>query len=81
MDSLFYLVEVEDGSRDGLFVAFKILMTDNAIPFENIVEFARDNSATMMGIQRLSGEAASYTPTSSLLGLSATDCIEFKCCQ
>jgi hypothetical protein len=49
VDSLFDLVEVEDSSSDGLFTAFSKLMTDNAIPFHNIVGFASDNCATMMG--------------------------------
>ena len=35
----------------GLFVSFKQLLEDTAIPFSNIVGFASDNCATMIGAQ------------------------------
>ena len=49
VDSLLDLIEVEDGTGLGLFTAVKKLLNTHAIPLSNIIGFAADNCATMMG--------------------------------
>jgi Domain of unknown function (DUF4371) len=49
VDALFDLVEVENGTAGGLYKSFKDLMMSNNIPLANIIGFASDNCATMMG--------------------------------
>jgi hypothetical protein len=49
VDALFDLNEVDDGTAAGLYSSFKELMVTNQIPFENIIGFASDDCATMMG--------------------------------
>jgi len=49
VDSLLDLVEVEDASSLGLFTAVKKLLNTLQIPLSNIIGFAADNCATMMG--------------------------------
>ena len=49
VDSLLDLVEVEDATSIGLFAAVKKLLNRLEIPLTNIIGFAADNCATMMG--------------------------------
>ena len=49
VDALFDLIEVDNGTAAGLYSSFKELMISNQIPLENIIGFASDNCATMMG--------------------------------
>ena len=50
VDSLLDLIEVDDGSGLGIFNAVKkLLTTTHDIPLNNIIGFAADNCATMMG--------------------------------
>jgi len=49
VDSLLDLIVVEDGTGLGLFTAVKKLLDRHAIPITNVIGFAADNCATMMG--------------------------------
>ena len=48
-DALLDIVEVEEGTADALYRAVKKLLNDKKIPLTNLVGFAADNCATMMG--------------------------------
>ena len=48
-DSLLDIVEVESGSAETLYAAVKGLLAAKNIPMQNIIGFAADNCATMMG--------------------------------
>jgi len=48
-DSLLNLIEVEDGTGLGLFTAVKKLLNIFGIPLSNVIGFAANNCATMIG--------------------------------
>lgn len=48
-DALLDIVEVEDGSSETLYSTVKNILEKKKIPLQNIVGFAADNCATMMG--------------------------------
>lgn len=50
-DALLDIVEVENGSAETLYAAVKDLFRENKIPLRNVIGFAADNCATMMGKQ------------------------------
>ena len=48
-DVLLDIVEVEEGTTDALYRPVKKLLNDKKIPLTNLVGFAADNCATIMG--------------------------------
>ena len=48
-DALLDIVEVEEGTADGLYRSVKKLLNDKEIPMNNLIGFAADNCATLMG--------------------------------
>ena len=51
-DALLDVVEVNDGSAEGLYKAVKELLKCKGIPLQNIIGFASDNCSTMLGAHK-----------------------------
>jgi hypothetical protein len=49
VDALLAIMEVDDGSAQGLYDKVKAVLKENAIPMNNLIGFGADNCATMMG--------------------------------
>ena len=49
-DALLTVVEVDDGTAEGLYAAVKMFFEQQAIPLSNVIVFASDNCSTMMGV-------------------------------
>ena len=51
-DALLDVVEVDDGSAEGLYKSVKELLKGKDIPLQNIIGFASDNCSTMLGTHK-----------------------------